>query len=124
MTLLTELPSPLQEKFIQTAESLYGRDNTQRALVEAVELWLAQNYLHAIETEEKANNETFETLQNELEQKYQGKWIVIAHGRLQGAGNSIQEVNHLAMDAKHRIVMQMGRNYPQKVELGWQMSFV
>lgn len=122
--LIAELPPPLQEKFVQTAESLYGRNNTQRALVEAVELWLAQNYLQTIEIEEKANNEAFEKLQNELEQKYNGKWIVIAHGRLQGVGDSIQEINHLAMDTKHRIVMQMGRSYPKEVELGWQMSFV
>jgi hypothetical protein len=121
--LISELPPRLQEKFVQTAESIYGRDNTQRALVEAVELWLAENHLRAIEIEEKINNQAFTKLQTELEEQYNGKWIVIAHGRLQGVGDSIQDVNHLAMDARHRIVMQMGRNYPQEVELGWQMAF-
>lgn len=121
--LISELPPQLQEKFVQTAESIYGRDNTQRALVEAVELWLTENHVRAIEIEEKLNNETFVQLQSELEQQYDGKWIVIAHGRLQGVGDSIQEVNHLALDARHRIVMQIGRTYPKEVELGWQMSF-
>jgi hypothetical protein len=118
-----DLPPHLQEKFLKTAESLYGEDQAQRALIEAVELWLDQNQLRAIEIEAEQNNQAFAQLQAELEQKYDGQWIVIDQGRLQGVGNTLPEVNDLALDAKHRIIMQIGRKYPEEVELGWQMSF-
>ena len=117
------LPPHLQEEFLKTAETLYGQDHAQQALIEAVELWLDQNQLRAIEIEAERNNQAFAQLQSELEQKYDGQWIVIAQGQLQGVGKTLQEVNDLALDANHRIVMQIGRKYSQEVELGWQMSF-
>jgi hypothetical protein len=48
---------------------------------------------------------------------------VIAHGQLQGVGNSLAEVNHLAPEAQDRIVMQVGEQRPKEVELGWQIAF-
>jgi hypothetical protein len=40
---------------------------------------------------------------------------VIAHGKLQGIGDSLKEVNQLAPD---RIVMQVGEHQPKEVDLG------
>jgi hypothetical protein len=121
--LITELPRPLQEEFEHMARSLYDRDGVRQALIEAVELWLTQHRKLLIEAEATANDLTFESLKTELERDYPGKWIVIAHGILQGVGNSIREVGPLAADAQDRIVMQIGQHRPKQVDVGWQIAF-
>ncbi len=121
--LMTELPQQLREEFERTAHLLHNRDSIRQALIEAIELWLAQQRHKLIQTEATANNQAFETLRAELEQNYHGKWIVIAHGKLQGVADSPEEMNHLAPTARHRIVMQVGQTRPKEVELGWQMTF-
>jgi hypothetical protein len=55
---------------------------------------------------------------------YFGKWVVIAHGKLQGVADTPEALNHLAPTAQHRIVIQVGQTRPQEVELGWQMTFI
>ncbi len=121
--LIANIPEALQHHFEQAAHLLYQTDGVKQALVEAIELWLTQHRNPVIEAEARANNQAYQTLQTELEQKYFGKWIVIAHGQLQGVGDSIVELNHLASDAHHRIVMQVGQRHSEKVELGWQIAF-
>jgi len=121
--LIADIPETLQHHFEHTAHLLYQTDSVKQALVEAIELWLAQHRNPVIEAEARANNQAYQTLKAELEQKYLGKWIVIAHGQLQGVGDSIMELNHLSSDAHHRIVMQVGQQYSKKVELGWQIAF-
>jgi hypothetical protein len=121
--LTMELPKLLQQEFEQTAQQFYDYDGVKRAVIEAIELWLERQRQRQIEAETKANNQAFENLQAGLEKDYFGKWIVIAHGQLQGAGDSLAEVNHLASDAHDRIVMQVGKHQPKEVELGWQMAF-
>jgi len=74
-------------------------------------------------TPKNANNQAFESLRAELEKNHLGKWIVIAHSKLQGVADTPEELNHLAPTAHHRIVMQMGQTRPKEVELGWQMTF-
>ena len=80
--------------------------------------------IEALEAEITANNQTFTLLQAELEQKYRGQWIVIAHGEFLGAAQTPEDLNHLARTARHRIVVEMGEVRPHTVELGWQMMFV
>ncbi len=121
--LTAELPQQLQEEFERTARLLHDHDSIKQALTEAIELWLAQQRHRLIQAEAKANNQAFETLRAELEQNYSGKWIVIAHGKLQGTADTPEELNLLAPTAHHRIVMQVGDTRPQEVELGWQMTF-
>ena len=121
--LMTELPEKLQQEFEQTAQKLYEYDGVKQAMIEAVELWLTKQRKCQIDIEKKANNQAYEKLKDELERDYWGKWIVIAHGQLQGEGNSLTEVNHLAPDARHRIVMQVGEHQPKEVTLGWQIAF-
>ena len=121
--LTAQLPQQLQEEFERTARLLHDQDSIRQALIEAIELWLAQQRQKLIQKEAKANNQAFENLRAELEQNYPGKWIVIAHGKLQGVGDTPEELNHLTPTAHHRIVMQVGQIRPQEVELGWQMTF-
>lgn len=118
-----ELPEPLQAEFARTAYLLHDGDGIQQALIEAIELWLAQQHAKLAQAEAAANNQTFKTLRNELEQKYPNQWIVIAHGQFMGAANTLEELNDVAPTASHRIVMQMGLVRPKEVELGWQMTF-
>lgn len=121
--LAAELPQPLQEEFERTAQLLHDHDSIRQALIEAIELWLAQQHQKLREVEALANNQTFEALRDELEQKYPGQWIVIADGKLVGVADTPEAMNHLAPTAKHRILTQIGQTRPQKVELGWQMMF-
>jgi hypothetical protein len=121
--LKTELPHGLQEEFERTARLLHNQDSIRQALIEAIELWLAQQRQKLIQAEAAINNQAFESLRTELEQKYSGKWIMIAHGKLQRVADTPEELNHLAPTARHRIVMQVGQTRPQRAELGWQMTF-
>jgi hypothetical protein len=121
--LTTELPQLLQEEFERTAQLLHEHDSIRQALIEAIELWLAQQHQKLIEAEALVNNQAFETLYGELEQRYSGQWIVIAYGKFLGAANTLEELNHLATTARHRIAMQIGQVRPKAVEFGWQMIF-
>ena len=121
--LTAELPQTLQEEFERTAHLLHHDDSIRQALIEAIELWLAQQHQKLMAAEALANNQTFEMLRGELEQTYPGRWIVIAEGKFLGVANTPEELNHLAPRARHRIVTQIGQARPKKVELGWQMMF-
>jgi hypothetical protein len=90
------------------ARQLYGADGVPRALVEAIELWLAQHRQNLIEPERAANDKAYAALAAELEQKHPGQWTVIAHGRLQGVGASLDQVAALAPTAPDRLVFQVG----------------
>jgi hypothetical protein len=121
--LTAELPPPLQAEFERTAQLLHNQDGVRQALIEAIELWLAHQHQKLIKAEAQVNNQAFEALRDELEQKYQGQWIVIAYGKFLGAAHTLEELNHVATTARHRIAMQMGQVRPKAVELGWQMMF-
>ncbi len=120
---MPELPKALQQEFEYTANLLYDQDSVKQALVEAVELWLAQQRQKLIQAEAKVNNQAFEAMKAELEQNYHGQWIVIAHGKLQGVADVPEDLNDLAPNARHRIVTQVGQTHRREVELGWQMTF-
>lgn len=117
------LPEQLQQEFEQAAQSLYDEDGATRALIEAVELWLSQNRKRLIQAEATVNNQAFEALEAELIQKYPGKWIAIADGKVQGIADLPEDLNTVAEAAHHRIIVQIGQPRPKEVELGWQMTF-
>ncbi|MBI3913622.1 MAG: hypothetical protein HY327_05485 [Chloroflexi bacterium] len=121
--LITDFPKRLQEEFERTARRLYGGESVSRALIEAIELWLAQHRLNLMDAEREANDRAYEQLRAELERQHWGKWVVIADGVLQGIGDSLEQVNEFAPTARDRIVMQVGATRPSEVELGWQMTF-
>ncbi len=118
-----DLPQPLQDEFERTAKALYKQGGVARAFVEAVELWLAQHRIAPVEAEQTANDQAYLRLKDELERAHRGKWVVIAHGQLQGVGLSLEEVGGLASTAHDRIVMLIGADRPKEIELGWQMAF-
>ncbi|MBI3360307.1 MAG: hypothetical protein HY023_04275 [Chloroflexi bacterium] len=76
-----------------------------------------------LEEERTANDRAYEALRAELEQRHSGKWIVMAHGKLQGVGDSLEEVDQLASTAHDRIVMRVGEKRSKEIEIGWQMTF-
>ncbi len=118
-----ELPQELHDEFERSAHLLYDSDGVKRALIEAIELWLAQRQAQLIEAEKTANARAYERLKPELERDHWGQWIVIAHGDLQGMGACLEDVEPLAPSAHARIVMQVGEERPKEIELGWQLTF-
>lgn len=120
---VAELPQPLQDEFERTANLLHDRGGVRQALIEAIELWLAQQHQKLLEAEAALNNEAFVLLQDELQQKYASQWVVIAGGKFLGAAQTPEELNHLAPAAHRRILVQLGQTRPCEVELGWQMTF-
>ncbi len=120
---LAELPQRLRDEFERSAQLLYDRDGIAKALVEAVELWLAQRRDVLIEAERTANDQVYEALRPELERDHRGEWAVVAYGKLQGLGNSLEEVEQFAATARDRIVIHIGQSRPREIELGWQMTF-
>ena len=122
--LTIEFPPALQNALEHAARLRYGKDDFNRALIEAVELWLArQPYRPALDAEADANDRAYEQLKDELERDHWGQWVVIAHGKLQGVGDKPEELLAAAPDAHDRIVMQIGMQRPQVIELGWEASF-
>ncbi|MBI4670062.1 MAG: hypothetical protein HY741_00105 [Chloroflexi bacterium] len=113
-----ELPERLQHEFEHRAQQVYGKDSVARAFVEALELWLAQHRENLIEPERAMNDQAYTLLAAELEQKHAGKWAVIAHGKLQGTGDSLEQVAPLAPTARDRLVFRIGATRSQEVELG------
>jgi len=120
--LIAELPESLQQQFEQTAQNLFDHDAVKLATIEAVESWLAKQRKRRVDLEAKANDHAFEKLQTQLEKDHFGQWIVIAHGELQGVGDSLAEINHLAPNAQDRIVMQVGEYRPKEIDLGCQIG--
>ena len=122
--LTTELPQQLQEEFERTAHLLHKQDGIRQALIEAIELWLTQQHQKLTQAEATLNNRAFDKLRSHLEQTYPDQWIVIANGKFQGAANSVEELNHFAPAARHRIIFRVGQTRTKQVELGWQATFV
>ena len=81
--LTTVLPSDLQNRFEQMARLTFGEAEAHRALIEAVEEWLATRRNQMIDKERRENEQAFALLRPELEKLPEGKWFVIAHGKLQ-----------------------------------------
>ncbi|MBI4671780.1 MAG: hypothetical protein HY741_08955 [Chloroflexi bacterium] len=114
-----ELPGCLRDEFERRARQVYAKDSVARALVEAIELWLAQHRENLIEPERAADDQAYALLAAELERNHAGKWAVIAHGKLQGVGDSIDQVAALATTARDRLIFQVGATRPPEVEFGW-----
>lgn len=124
--LITELPQPLQEEFERTAKRVYATEGVKRASIEAAALWLTQHREQrrtTLEVERLENDQAYEHLRATLERDHLGQWFVIAHGELQGVGDSLEAVEHLTTEARDRIVMQVEARQTIEVEFGWQMTF-
>ncbi|OQY45565.1 MAG: hypothetical protein B6242_10010 [Anaerolineaceae bacterium 4572_78] len=122
--LMVTLPKQLEKQFQQMAQTIYPQGHSENVLIEAIELWLEIKRKEQTEIERCLNNQTFEIMQAELNKKYHGKWIAIAHGKLVWVGDTLEELSNIAPSAYHRLIMQIGQTYPEKVELGWQTTFI
>lgn len=121
MTITTRIPEDLEGRFRHRVEQLYGAGGTAKALERAIELWLRETRDDMVARERKLNNDAFRRLQPELE-KQQGRYVVIAHGELQGVGDSIESLQSLAPDAHHRLVSKVGELLPRRRKLGWRVQ--
>jgi hypothetical protein len=128
MLVTVQVPEQLHDKFMQRARERFGEGkNSEKALEEAIALWLEAtdkddtNAL-LIKAERKLNNEAYQRLKSELEQKYLGKYVVIAWGELQGTGDTLAQVAPLAATAKHRLVFKVGETRPKRTERLWRMQ--
>ncbi|MFQ5812353.1 MAG: hypothetical protein ACE5I2_04060 [Anaerolineae bacterium] len=122
MTITTKIPEDVEVRFRRKAEQLYGTGETAKALEGAIELWLRETKddEEIVARERKLNNDAFRRLWPELE-KQQGRYVVIAHGKLQGVGDSIESLQSVAPDAHHRLVFKVGEPLPKRRRLGWKV---
>lgn len=118
-----ELPKELEEMFRRKAMEKYGysKGAISRALEAAVKLWLKYDY-ESVE-EEESNNRAFESMVDELEEKYPGMYVVIAGGKLISAHRSLAEALKVEEGKyMHRIVFKVGEKPFGRVRLGWRMA--
>lgn len=119
--LTLEVPPQLQQEFEQRAKQRYGQKGLPQALTEAIELWLTQSEEAIAEAERILNNAAYARLKSELERRYPGKCVVIAHGSLQGVADSFEQLAEVAPAALHRLVFRVGDIPPKEREFGWQI---
>lgn len=115
------IPKELEERFRKRAMEKYGYSKgvISKALEEAIRLWLGRD--DELVSEEESNNRAFESIIGELEERYRGKYVVIAGGKLVSVHESLEE----ALSAErgrysHRIVFKVGERHAGRVRLGWR----
>jgi hypothetical protein len=123
MNVTIQIPDYLQAEFEQRARERYGEVGPARALQEAIALWLETvAERDGLKAERALNNQVYRRLKSDLEREYQGKYVVIAHGALQGVGDTLEQVAGLAPEARHRLVFRVGEAPPHRRERLWQMQ--
>jgi hypothetical protein len=120
MTITAKTKEVVETKFRHEVEQLYGAEGVAEALERAMELWLQVTQDEMVARERKLNNDALSRLQPELERQ-QGRYVVIAHGKLQGVGDSIESIRGLAPDALHRLVFRVGESPSRRRRLGWRV---
>jgi len=60
-----------------------------------------------IDKEREENLRVYNQIKAELFAKHTGKYVVIAKGKLQGVGESFDDVKYVAMDANHRFIFKV-----------------
>jgi len=123
MNVTIKIPDYLHTEFEQRARERYGEAGPTRALQEAIALWLeAVTERDGLKAERALNNQAYRRLKGDLEREYQGKYVVIAHGALQGVGETVEQVASLAPEARHRLVFRVGEVPPKRRERLWRMQ--
>jgi len=122
MNVTIQIPDYLHTEFEQRARERYGEAGPTRALQEAIALWLeAVTERDGLKAERSLNNQAYRRLKGDLEREYQG-YVVIAHGALQGVGETVEQVANLASEARHRLVFRVGEVPPRRRERLWRMQ--
>lgn len=123
MNIAVQIPDQLHEQFARHARERYGENGSEKALQEAIALWLESAApSDDLRSERALNNKVYRQLKVELERKYQGKYVVIAWGALQGAGNTLAEIAQIAPGARHRLVFCAGEVPKKRRERLWRMQ--
>lgn len=123
MNVTIQIPGHLHAEFEQRARERYGEVGPVRALQEAIALWLeAVAESDDLKVERALNNQAYRRLKPGLQREHQGKCVVIAHGALQGVGDTLEQVVGLAPEAQHRLVFRVGEGPPRRRERLWQMQ--
>jgi len=76
----------------------------------------------SVESERKKNQAAYRKLRTQLEERYWGKFVVIAEGRLIADAPTYQEAIEKAEKAVpkalQRLVFKVGEDYPKEVTIG------
>ncbi len=120
MTIAAKTKEGVATKFRHEVEQLYGAEGMGEALERAMEFWLQETQDEMVARERRLNNDALSRLQPELERQ-QGRYVVIAHGKLQGVGDSIESIQGLSPDALHRLVFRVGESPSRRRRLGWRV---
>ena len=118
-----QIPDHLCDELERQARRLYGDDGANKAVAQAIELWLTRVKEDYIKVAREINNRVYQELKTDLEDKHWGEWVVIAQGKVQGISPDFDDVKDLALGTGHRIVLQIGEKTPPKVRrLGWRIK--
>lgn len=79
------------------------------------------NKRERIEEEREKNMRVYKKLREVIYEKYRGKYVVIARGRIQAVGASLEDVKAVAMDADHRFVFRVEPREKERGFLRWPM---
>ncbi len=101
------------------AEAVRRGLTLSQALEEAIDMWLRGGVL---ETDADANNRAYVEMKGELS-KFEGKYVVFAHGRFVGAFERIEDVGAALRSLRprpaHAIVLKVGRDVRVGRRLEW-----
>lgn len=93
-----------------------------QALEEAIDLWLNLNPTD-IESDVEVNNRVYERMRQELLKKHNGRFILIAEGRLIGvfedAREAMKTLRKLGPHIKHAILTKIGSDEQYSGEYEW-----
>jgi hypothetical protein len=79
------------------------------------------NKRERIEEERKKNMKIYKNLKEMIYERYRGKYVVIAEGRIQAVGASLEDMKAVAMGANHRFVFRVEPREKERGILRWPM---
>lgn len=77
-----------------------------------------------IEEERKINLDFYNKHENEINEKYEGKYVVIAEGEIKSIGNSLKDVENVSLDSNHRFIFEVKPKKEVRGTLIWPMERV
>lgn len=77
-----------------------------------------------IEEERKINLDFYNRHKNEINEKYKGKYVVIAEGEIKSIGNSLKDVEKASLNSNHRFVFEVKPKKEVRGTLIWPMERV
>ena len=106
MELTAQIPDTLYQAMVDQSQSRYGSPDLNQALQEAITLWLKYEG-DPVFFERQLNNLAYHKLKTSLQTEYMGRYVVIAHGKVQGVAERREDLIHLAPEAHHRLLFQV-----------------